>query len=126
MNWIINNWYIIIGFIALLGTFIYVSIKFLKLPTKQQIEAVKQWLVYACIEAEKALGSKTGILKLRYVYDLFVSKFPWLAQIVSFEYFSGLVDEALETVRKQLESNKAIKNLVIGSDNVELKTTISN
>ncbi len=101
--------------IIALGALIYVAYKFFKKPNKQQIETVKQWLIYACIEAEKLLGSKTGILKLRYVYDLFVTKFPWLAQIISFEYFSRLVDEALETVRRQLENNEAIKNIVVGS-----------
>ncbi len=101
--------------IIALGALIYVAYKFLKKPSEQQIETVKQWLIYACIEAEKLLGSKTGILKLRYVYDLFVTKFPWLAQIISFEYFSRLVDEALETVRRQLENNEAIKNIVLGS-----------
>lgn len=101
--------------IIALGALIYIVYKFFKKPSKQQIEAVKQWLIYACIEAEKLLGSKTGILKLRYVYDLFVTKFPWLAQIISFEYFSKLVNEALETVRRQLENNEAIKNIVVGS-----------
>lgn len=101
--------------IIALGALIYVVYKFFKKPSKQQIESVKQWLIYACIEAEKLLGSKTGILKLRYVYDLFVTKFPWLAQIISFEYFSKLVNEALETVRRQLENNEAIKNIVVGS-----------
>lgn len=112
MKWIIDSWYIVVGaiaFITLGGYFIY---KFLKLPTKEQIEDIKQWLIYACIEAEKMFGSKTGVLKLRYVYDLFIGKFPWLVQIVSFEYFSQLVDEVLETVRKLLESNSAIKNIV--------------
>ena len=52
---------------------------------------------------------------MAYVYDLFVTKFPWLAQIISFEYFSKLVNEALETVRRQLENNEAIKNIVVGS-----------
>ena len=100
--------------VVLLGGIIYAAISFLRMPKSKQIATVKQWLIYACMEAEKLLGSKTGLLKLRYVYDLFVGKFPWLAQIITFEYFSSMVDEALETVRKQLESNKAIKNHVVG------------
>lgn len=113
MNWIINNWYILIALLAIVTLFALGWVKFLKLPNSKQVEAVKQWLIYACMEAEKLLGSKTGLLKLRYVYDLFVTKFPWLAQVITFEYFSLLVDEALETVRKQLESNSAVRNLVI-------------
>ncbi len=114
MNWIIENWYLIISFMALLGAIFYVSYKFFKLPTKQQIAAVKEWLVYACIQAEKELGSKTGQVKLRFVYDMFVSKFTYISKLVSFEYFSALVDEALETVRKLLETNTAISNYVGG------------
>lgn len=116
MKWIIENWYILIALLAIVALFALGWVKFLKLPNSKQIEALKQWLIYACMEAEKILGSKTGLLKLRYVYDLFVGKFPWLAQIITFEYFSSLVDEALETVRKQLESNTAIKNLVKGAE----------
>lgn len=102
--------------VVLLGGIVYAAITFFRMPKSKQIATVKQWLIYACMEAEKLLGSKTGLLKLRYVYDLFVTKFPWLAQIISFEYFSSLVDEALETVRKQLESNPVIKNLIIGDN----------
>ena len=112
MNWIIGNWYIIVALLAVFGAIAYTYKHYKNLDYEIQVEAAKQWLIYACLEAERILGSKTGLLKLRYVYDLFVNKFPWLAQIITFEYFSSLVDEALETVRKQLESNNAVKNYV--------------
>lgn len=115
MKWIISNWYIIFGAIALIFSGGYFAFKFLKLPTKEQIESIKQWLIYACIEAEKAFGSKTGQVKLRYVYDKFITKFAGISALISFEYFSSLVDQALETVRKLLETNKAITNYVGGN-----------
>ena len=37
---------------------------FIKLGRERQIENIKEWLVFACLEAEKLLGSKTGQVKL--------------------------------------------------------------
>ena len=112
MKWIIDSWYIVVGAIAFITLGGYFVFKFLKLPTKEQIANIKQWLIYACIEAEKALGSQTGQLKLRMVYDMFIKQFSWIAKIISFETFSMWVDEALETVRTMLETNKNISNYV--------------
>lgn len=114
MNFIVNNWFLIVALVAAFGVTIYAVIRFLELPTAAQIAKVKEWLVYACMEAEKELGGKTGKLKLRMVYDMFLSKFSWLAKVISFEQFSKLVDESLEEFKHLLESNKAIKNIVAG------------
>ena len=109
--------------IIVVAGLIYLVYRFVKKSNKLQIEAVKQWLIYACIEAEKLLGRKTGVLKLRYVYNLFISKFPFLALFLSFEYFSSLVDEALKTVEEQLEKNVEINKLVLRSDMDESKNS---
>lgn len=82
------------------------------MPTKSQIAKVKEWLLYAVTMAESEFGGGTGTIKLRYVYDLFVGKFPWLAKMISFEMFSGLVDEALVDMKKMLQTNEAAKMLV--------------
>ena len=66
--------------------------------------------------AEQELGGGTGRLKLRQVYDLFVVRFPWLVRAVSFELFSDMVDDALDEMRKMLESNQAVKTLVEGGN----------
>lgn len=83
------------------------SYYFIKLPNKQRVASVKEWLKYAVVEAEKALGTGTGQLKLHYVYDLAVKQFSWLAGLIPFETFSGWVDEALDWMNKQLEENQA-------------------
>lgn len=69
----------------------------------------KNWLVWAVSEAEKTLGSKTGKLKLRYVYDAAVSRFSIIAKLIPFGLFSLMVDSALETMRDMIETNEAIK-----------------
>lgn len=83
-------------------------VRFLKTPRKEQLAKVKEWLLLAVMKAEKKFGEDTGVLKLRVVYDLFVTKFPWIAKMLTFDRFSGLVDEALEEMHKLLEANPAI------------------
>lgn len=75
----------------------------------------KEWLKWAVCMAEKELGEKTGQLKLRYVYDMFVEKFPALASILPFSIFSKWVDLALEWMKDQLDKNAKIKAVIEGS-----------
>ena len=96
--------YIVSGLVIAFGAIlIYFAYKY---PAK-----VKKWLVYAVTVAEKQLGSGTGQLKLRTVYDMFMTKFPKLSIFISFDTFSGWVDIALEEMNKLLE-NPAVKNYV--------------
>ena len=112
IEWILSNWYLLIAafVIAFLAGFAVYA--FVKLPTNSQIDALREWLKYAVTIAEKELGSGTGQLKLRMVYDLFIQKFSYLAKFISFETFSGYVDEALTWLNNQLSSNKAVASYV--------------
>ena len=92
---------------------------FIKRPTDEQINSVKEWLIYAVTEAERELGSGTGQLKLRYVYNMFVERFPALSAAISFTMLSGLVDEALDHMKWMLETNKAVQNYVSGTPTTE-------
>lgn len=115
MEWIIENWALLFGGIAVLaaaGLYIY---KFSGLPTPEQVSKVKEWLLFAVMMAEAELGSGTGQLKLRMVYDMFVARFPLVAKVVSFETFSQWVDIALDKMREILATNKAISELVLGT-----------
>lgn len=112
MEFISNYWYLIICAIAAIVVIVYALIKFFKKPGSEQITKVKEWLLFAVAEAERALGGGTGQLKLRYVYDMFVSKFSYIAKFISFETFSKMVDEVLVKFRKMLEENKAVKQYV--------------
>ena len=112
MQTIMENWFLFIIGIAAICVVIYAIEAFLQRPTTEQISKVKEWLLYAVTEAERELGSGTGKVKLRYVYDMFIVKFPFLVKAISFESFSLLVDEVLDNFRKLLESNEAIKKYV--------------
>lgn len=113
--WLIENWFIIMGLLAVAAVIGYVAGQFMKLPRVEQIVAVKEWLLYACIQAEKEMGSGTGKLKLRYVYDWFVLRFPWAARVISFDTFSLWVDSALLEMNTLLQSNRAVSELVEGA-----------
>ena len=114
MNFFINNWYVIVALVAVVSCFAIVLHRYFTMPTDEQIEKLREWLLWAVTEAESKLGGGTGKLKLRRVYDLFVQRFPWLAKVMSFEWFSELVDDALVEMRKMLEENAAVAALVNG------------
>ena len=71
-----------------------------------------EWLKYAVAEAERYLGSGTGQLKLRQVYDAFTDKYPVFSTIVPFKLFEYWVKVALKWFDKQLASNKNVKEFV--------------
>lgn len=114
MEWIINNWSLLVVIIAFLFVAVSFCKKFYELPSDEQIQKVKEWLLYAVTMAEKDLGGGTGQLKLRYVYDMFLTKFPSIAPIVSFEVFSTWVDVALEQMKHLIETNKNISDYIEG------------
>lgn len=116
MKFIVENWYIIVAAVAALAVIIYLLMKFFKLPRAAQIAKVKEWLLFAVTQAEKEFGSGTGQLKLRYVYDMFVTKFPYLVQFISFEFFSDLVDKVLVEFKKMFNTNVAVKQYVVENE----------
>ena len=97
---------IIIAIVIIAALFIVLAIK--------QPKKVKEWLLYAVIEAEKELGSGTGPVKLRSVYDMFITKLPKLSVFISFNTFSEWVDVALDYMEKLLADNKDVKAILKG------------
>lgn len=97
-----NTTYIIIA--ALVAVFLVVLTIYLM--------GFKNWLVWAVSEAEKVLGSGTGQLKLRLVYDMAVARFPILAKIMPFKVFSNMVDAALKIMNEMIKSNSAIAETI--------------
>lgn len=116
MQFVIEYWYIIVALAAVVAAAGMAIRHYFGLPSTEQMAKIREWLVWAVTSAEKELGGGTGKLKLRRVYDLFVTRFPWLAKSVSFEVFSLLVDDALEDMREMLENNMAVKAIVNGED----------
>ena len=72
----------------------------------------QEWLLYAVAQAEISLGSETGELKLRSVYDEFIAKFPALSNFISFETFKKMVDKALTSLKDIIQNNEKIAQLL--------------
>ena len=59
MEWLINNWYVIVAIIAGLAVIVAGIIAFFKLPLATQKEHIKQWLLWAVSAAERSFGGGT-------------------------------------------------------------------
>lgn len=124
MNFLIENWMVVFGLAVAVIIAVLVVYRFFGLPTEKQVEKIKEWLIWACIEAERALQSGTGQLKLRGVYNMFCSvpTFTWVAKLISFELFSEWVSDALSTAKEMMINNKSLAEYVYGENaDVEVK-----
>lgn len=92
---------------------------FLSLPNAQKLKNIQEWMLYAVTEAEKTLGSGTGQIKLRMVYDMFINQFPEVAKWITFDTVAKMVDIALDKFRVLLEQNDSLKDYVYGKGKVE-------
>lgn len=101
MEWITNNWSLIITVLA-------VAVYFL-LNGKR---SVMEFLLQAVIMAERDLGSGTGKIKLSVVYGNFIEKYPIFSKIIPFPVFSAWVDAVLEDMKDILLKNEKAKAYV--------------
>lgn len=116
MKAVVENWAITVSVVVTVAVAALTIYQFFLLPTDKQKEKVKEWLVWACIEAEKALQSGTGQAKLRRVYNAFIAvrAFSWLAKIISFDTFSAYVSEALAEAKKMIINSESLAVYVYG------------
>ena len=119
LDFLMTNWQWIAGIIIIIIAAIITLIKFDKKTRDEQIHQVKEWLLYAVMEAEKELGSGTGALKLRFVYDMFITKFPLLVALIPFSTFSSFVDEALDKFKKLLATTPELQAYVANQGALE-------
>ena len=106
ISFLIEYWqHIVVGLLVISGAAFFVV---------NQRKNIKEWLLYAVIEAEKELGSKTGKIKLRQVFDCFIVTFPIISKFISFNAFSKLVDIALAEMKKLIKTNEQCKMYVEG------------
>ena len=101
MEWIIDNWSLIITVLAVVVYFL--------LNGKR---SVMEFLLQAVIMAERDLGSGTGKIKLSVVYGNFIEKYPIFSKIIPFPVFSAWVDAVLEDMMDILSNNKKARAYV--------------
>lgn len=97
VDFVLTYW----GIIPLLASLIVVVKWFASKPTEKRLELVRQWLIWAVAQAELEYGFGLGEIKLARVYDMFVSRFPRLARVITLERFKSLVDETLVSLKDQ-------------------------
>lgn len=85
----------------------------------QRKEAVIAWLLQAMLIAEQQFGGGTGKLKLSDVYAKFIVAFPKLAEVISFETFSGYVEEVKPAMDHLIQTNEHIAQIVNGGGSDE-------
>ena len=91
MKFIVENWFVIVGLIAAVGGSIgYAIYSFVKMPSDKQLNKVREWLLVCGDKSRKGTRrQEQDKLKLRYVYDMFVARFEWLAKVITFEACSA-------------------------------------
>ena len=57
MMFLMENWYLVVALMAVAGMVGVCIGRFLKMPTSEQRERVKEWLLWAVTQAEAELGS---------------------------------------------------------------------
>lgn len=112
MKFLIDYWQVFVGIMALVAIAVFAIHNFTKKPKSEQIEKIQEWLLWAVTQAEKNLGGGTGQLKLRYVYDMFIHRFPDVSELLTFNTFSFMVDQALVKMRHLLSTNSKIETYV--------------
>ena len=117
LKFINDNWFLILAAIGIVSVVSVKIYKWFKKPTSEQMRQVQEWLLYAVAKAEAMLGSGTGELKLRYVYDMFLVKFPVIAIFISFDDFSIMVEKALQKFEELIQTNDKIKALYAEGSN---------
>lgn len=103
MDWIMNNWSLLV---IILATSVYFVLS--------GKSSVKKWLLNAVILAEKELGSQMGRVKLAQVYSDFVASYPIFSKIIPFAVFSLWVDIVLEEMRHLIETNDKVALYIEG------------
>ena len=122
MTLLIEYWWLAIAILAILIIAFMFLITYINLPNSKKATKVKEWLLFAVVQAEKELGSGTGQLKLRYVYNLALSKFPVFIKLIPFELFSSFVDGALQQLGNLIEDSEGIKKYmekILGKEDEE-------
>ena len=112
MEWLIENWYVIVGLMATTSFITYKIVVFIKMPHADKRQLLMSALQGMVAEAERELGKSTGVLKLRKVYSQALAVFPWIAEVYTFEQFEGLVNQALDWMKEQASKNPAFKEYI--------------
>lgn len=81
-----------------------------------QFKSLREFLLWAVAQAEIALGSKTGDLKLAYAYNLAIKRFPIIAKLIPYTVFKSMVKKALARLEYIMSNSKESRDIINGTD----------
>ena len=102
MEFLIQNWDLVLVVVCAIGGLGFMVYKYLTLPTSKKKESIRKNLLNLVIEAERLYGSKKGKEKFQFVYGMLSTTFIWL-KFIPVSVIEELVDEALDEMRELLE-----------------------
>ena len=94
MNWLIDNWFVLLAIAALgamVGAFIW---RFWSMPTQEQTAKVKEWLLWAVTGAEKELGGGgfTGAWMFQSAFTDAAKVNDWAREAVAWCGMNGILE----------------------------------
>lgn len=107
MTVLLGNWELILFAFLLVVVGVLKVSDFLNKPSEKRQELMLTWLIQAVTVAEKKFGSKTGKIKLSYVYHLFLDKYGFLGMFITQEIFEELVEKALRIMEETLSQKES-------------------
>lgn len=110
-------WIVLIVLVVVTGLVIYSMMVDGKV-TSDELDAFRKWLVYAVTVAENTFGAKMGPIKLHWVYDLALERFPWIASAITVEQFDAYVDEAIIKMYELACDNDKILKFIDGVEEI--------
>nr|DAU76885.1 MAG TPA: holin [Caudoviricetes sp.] len=128
LKWIIENWQVIVA-AAAACILAYSQIKkFMKLSDEQKKEKALELIRGAALSlmanAEAIFKGETGEIKKSECYHQICAEFPWIAELVSFEQFSQIIDDTMDKFNEYMDNPVAKANITGVLDLEDLRNGI--
>lgn len=105
LNWLIENWFLIVIFLCFFGKSIINTINFLLMEPNKRLLLIRENILNLVLKAEEQLGSKTGELKLKLVISSFYKKYPIARFIISETKLRNIIEESVTEMKNILKKN---------------------
>ncbi len=105
LNWLIENWFLIVIFLCFFGKSIINTINFLLMEPNKRLLFIRENILNLVLKAEEQLGSKTGELKLKLVINSFYKKYPIAKLIISETKLIEVIEESVTEMKNTLKKN---------------------
>jgi len=109
LNWLIENWFLIVIFLCFFGKSIINTINFLLMEPNKRLLFIRENILNLVLIAEKELGSKTGEMKLKLVITTFYKKYPFARLIFPENKLIELIEESVVEMKNILKYKEDLR-----------------